>query len=228
MMNGHIETRFRASTGQWSPPTLVAGTEILVSGLSPGLNYGQQCYEGLKAFRTPEDGITVFRPQVHAARMQRSAAAVCLPPPPEDLFLESVSRAVAANAEFVPPSETDAFLYIRPVLFGASTGLWGTCDEVILAVYVHPAKAQHGVDAVAGVVCDEFDRCAPLGTGSFKIGGNYSPVSGYSSCLFPTPTTTACSFPASCKVPFFILHTPIGLEACRKGRDAWVWGRASP
>lgn len=177
-MNGHVETRFRASTGQWSTPTLVPGTDISVSGLSPGLNYGQQCYEGLKAFRTGDGRITVFRPKVHAVRMQRSATAVCLPPPPEDLFLESVRRAVAENAEFVPPSDTDAFLYIRPVLFGASTGLWGTCDEVILAVYVHPAKAQHGVDAVAGVVCDEFDRCAPRGTGSFKIGGNYSPVRG--------------------------------------------------
>lgn len=188
-LNGHIEARFRASTGQWTAPTLVAGTEISVSGLSPGLNYGQQCYEGLKAFRTIDGRINVFRPQFHASRIRRSAGSVCLPPPPEDLFLECIRRAVAENAEYVPPSESDAFLYIRPVLFGASTGLWGPCDEIILAVFVHPAKPQHGADAVAGVVCDEFDRCAPRGTGSFKVGGNYAPV-GY-------PQTVCFSLPSS-------------------------------
>lgn len=58
-----------------------------------------------------------------AARLARSAAAVCLPPPPEDLLLECIRAAVAANAEYVPPTESGGFLYIRPVLFGASAGL---------------------------------------------------------------------------------------------------------
>ncbi|KAK1754459.1 subgroup IIIi aminotransferase [Echria macrotheca] len=180
-VNGHVETRFRLSTQTWTEPTLVTDPNITVSGICPGLNYGQQCYEGLKAYRqTGPDGdssIAVFRPQFHAARMGRSAAAVCLPPPPEPLLLDCIRMAVAANAEYVPPTESGGFLYIRPVLFGASPGLpLGPCEESVLAVYVHPARAYHGIHGVRGVVCDEFDRAAPRGTGGFKIGGNYAPV----------------------------------------------------
>ncbi|KAK7987128.1 hypothetical protein PG988_002116 [Apiospora saccharicola] len=185
-VHGHIEARFRLSTGTWSTPTLVSGTDISVSGLSPGLNYGQQCYEGMKAFRQAAAGgprgrekerIVIFRPEFHADRMARSAASVCLPPPPQELFLECVRQAVAANAEFVPPADSDsAFLYIRPVLFGSSTSLWGLGDEVILAVYVQPARPHHGQQALKAVVSDDFDRSAPRGMGKYKVGGNYAPV----------------------------------------------------
>ncbi|KAK2608924.1 hypothetical protein QQS21_002500 [Conoideocrella luteorostrata] len=181
-VNGHVEARFYKSTQSWSTPVLVHGNNISVSGISPGLNYGQQCYEGLKAVRqvrtqTHAERVAVFRPSFHAARMARSAASVCLPPVPEELFLECVRRAVAANAEYVPPVDAAGFLYIRPVLFGASDGLpLGPCEETVFAVYCHPAKAYHGVDGIKGVVCDEFDRAASRGMGQFKVGGNYSPV----------------------------------------------------
>lgn len=177
-LNGHIEARFYQSTKQWSTPTLVTDPKIAISGISPALNYGQQCYEGLKAFRTSSD-IVVFRPQFHASRMAGSAAAVCLPPPSEDLFLECVRMAVAANGEYVPPAESQGFLYIRPVLFGSSDGLpLGPCEETIFAVYCHPAVPYHGLGGgIKGLVCEEFDRAAPRGVGGYKIGGNYAPVS---------------------------------------------------
>jgi branched-chain amino acid aminotransferase len=158
----------------------VADPNIAVAGLSPGLNYGQQCYEGMKALRhatAAGDRLAVFRPRFHAARMARSAASVCLPPPPEDLFLECVRAAVAANAAFVPPAGTAGFLYIRPVLFGASAQLaLMPPEEVVLAVFVHPAGPYHGSAALDGVVLEDFDRAAPRGMGAFKVGGNYAPV----------------------------------------------------
>ncbi|EAT78345.1 hypothetical protein SNOG_14108 [Parastagonospora nodorum SN15] len=117
-VNGHIEARFSFSTGTWSAPTLVSGTDISISGLSPALNYGQQCYEGMKAFRTAggRERIVIFRPEFHANRMAGSAASVCLPPPPQNLFLECVRKAVVENAEYVPPADSasSSFLYIRP------------------------------------------------------------------------------------------------------------------
>lgn len=92
--------------------------------MAPGLNYGQQCYEGLKAMRSPGDKqINIFRPDQNAKRMQTSAAFVAMPEPPVELFLESVHMAVARNAEFVPPHETGAGMYIRPLLFGSSAQL---------------------------------------------------------------------------------------------------------
>lgn len=174
---------------------LVAGNEIAVSGICPGLNYGQQCYEGLKAFRrgsragsemnTSSESIAIFRPWFHAARMAQSAAAVCLPEVPEHLFLEGVRMVVGANAEYVPPIDSNGFLYIRPVLFGASDGLpLGPCEETVFAVYCHPAKAYHGMQGIRGIICEEFDRAAPKGTGAFKIGGNYAPVRNNKLFLF--------------------------------------------
>ncbi|KAL1836125.1 hypothetical protein VTJ49DRAFT_5550 [Mycothermus thermophilus] len=176
-VNGHIEVRHHQSTNQWTAPTLIANPNISISGLSPALNYGQQCYEGLKALRSPNNTISVFRPDFHWSRLCRSAEALCLPPPPKDLFLECIRRAVAANAEFVPPADSDAYLYIRPVLFGASARLaLAPPEEVILAVYVQPARPYHGSEAVDGLVLEDFDRAAPRGMGGYKVGGNYAPV----------------------------------------------------
>ncbi|KAL2132507.1 hypothetical protein VTI74DRAFT_3726 [Chaetomium olivicolor] len=176
-VNGHIEVRHHRSTGKWTAPVLVADPNIAVSGLSPGLNYGQQCYEGLKAFRSPANTVSIFRPEFHWARLCRSAASVSLPPPPEDLFLECLRLAVTANAEFVPPAEAEAYLYIRPVLFGASARLaLGPPEEVVLAIYVQPGRPYHGLAAIDGLVLEDFDRAAPRGMGAYKVGGNYAPV----------------------------------------------------
>ncbi|KAK8076211.1 aminotransferase [Apiospora phragmitis] len=176
-VNGHIETRYHLSTGQWTAPSFVESPNIPVSGLCPGLNYGQQCYEGMKAFRNTANKITVFRPRFHAARLVRSAGSVCLPEPPEELFLECVRAAVAGNAEYVPPADTEAYLYIRPVMFGASAKLaLAPPEEVVLAVYVQPTRPYHGSAAIDGVVLEDFDRAAPRGMGAYKVGGNYAPV----------------------------------------------------
>ncbi|KAL2255763.1 hypothetical protein VTK26DRAFT_2741 [Humicola hyalothermophila] len=181
-VNGHVEVRHHLATDTWTAPTLVEGDQVSISGLSPGLNYGQQCYEGLKAFRqasTSGRSIAIFRPHFHHARLCTSAAAVCLPAPPLELFLECLNLAVAHNAAFVPPHDTDlpAYLYIRPVLFGASSRVTlAPPDEVVLAVYVLPAVPYHGTAALDGVVLDDFDRAAPRGTGKYKVGGNYAPV----------------------------------------------------
>ena len=148
-------------------------------GLSPALNYGQQCYEGLKAFRAPDNkSIHIFRPHFHAARIARSAECVSMPAPSESHFLECIRLAVAANAAFVPPAETGGFMYIRPVLFGVGPSLaLAPPDEFLLAVFVAPvAVPYHGSQALDALVLEDFDRAAPRGTGTAKVGGNYAPV----------------------------------------------------
>ena len=92
--------------------------------MAPALNYGQQCFEGLKALRNPDDkSIHIFRPSENAKRMQHSASFVAMPRVPEKLFTECVHLAVAKNAEFVPPSASGASMYIRPLLLGSSAQL---------------------------------------------------------------------------------------------------------
>lgn len=153
-----------------------------IHGMAPALNYGQQAYEGLKAFRTPGDAsITIFRPDRNARRMQHSAEFVSIPPVPEPLFLEAVRAAVALNAEFVPPHETGAALYVRPQVYGSSAQLGlSPPEEYTFAVFVVPTGVYHGSQPVRALILDEFDRAAPNGTGSAKVGGNYAPVMRWS------------------------------------------------
>ncbi|KAK2767664.1 hypothetical protein FQN54_003822 [Arachnomyces sp. PD_36] len=176
-VNGHIESRYNLKTGVWTEPEFVEDPFIKVHGLAPALNYGQQVYEGLKAFRTPQNTIHIFRPDFHGARLAHSASYVSLPGPPVSHFKKCVQHAVALNAAFVPPADSSGFLYIRPLLFGSSAQLaLSPPEEYILAVYVHPTSSYHGTQALDAVVLDDFDRAAPKGTGSAKVGGNYAPV----------------------------------------------------
>jgi branched-chain amino acid aminotransferase len=184
------------STGKWTAPEFVADPFLRIHGMAPALNYGQQCYEGLKALRNPDNkSIHIFRPDANARRMQNSARFVAMPEVPEELFLEAVHLAVARNAEFVPPSESGASMYIRPLLFGSSAQLGLNPPEeytflvrhlrrrggsklmlMRAQVYVLPVGVYHGVHTVDCLVLENFDRAAPEGTGSAKVGGNYAPV----------------------------------------------------
>ena len=146
--------------------------------MAPGLNYGQQCYEGLKAFRSPGDkAINIFRPVQNAERMQHSASFISIPEVPVDHFNKCVHLAVSLNAEYVPPHETGAAMYIRPLLLGSSAQLGlNPPEEYTFLVYVLPTGVYHGTHPVAALILEDFDRAAPEGTGSAKIGGNYAPV----------------------------------------------------
>ncbi|KAI0194557.1 aminotransferase [Astrocystis sublimbata] len=176
-VNGHIESHYSVKTGKWSPLQFVADPYIRIHGMSPALNYGQQAYEGLKAFRNPQGDITIFRPNRNAVRMQRSAEFISCPPVPEDLFVDAVKAAVSLNAAFVPPHETGAAMYIRPQIYGSSAQLGLVPpEEYMFCVFVMPTGVYHGTHLVKCRILDEFDRAAPNGTGSAKIGGNYAPV----------------------------------------------------
>jgi branched-chain amino acid aminotransferase len=146
-------------------------------GMCSALNYGQQAFEGLKAFRSPDGSISVFRPERNARRMNHSAEVLSMPAVPEDVFVSAVRAAVAHNAEFVPPHETGAALYIRPQIYGSSAQLGLTApEEYLFCVFVVPTGTYHGAHPVKALILDEFDRAAPNGVGHAKAGGNYAPV----------------------------------------------------
>ncbi|KAK4992672.1 hypothetical protein LTR50_001006 [Elasticomyces elasticus] len=181
-VNGHIEASYSVKTGKWTQPEFVEDPFLRIHGMAPGLNYGQQCYEGLKAFRGPEDNtISIFRSTKNAARMQHSASFISIPEVPVELFNKCVHLAVSLNAEFVPPHRTGAAMYIRPLLFGSSAQLGlSPPEEYTFVVYVLPVGVYHGVHPVAALILEDFDRAAPEGTGSAKVGGNYAPVLRFS------------------------------------------------
>lgn len=178
LVNGHIESTYTKATGKWSPLRFVADPFMRIHGMAPALNYGQQAYEGLKAFRAPGDqAITIFRADRNAVRLQHSADVVSMPPVPVDTFLEACRAAVALNAEFVPPHDTGAALYIRPQIYGSSAQLGlSPPEEYTFCVFVIPTGVYHGTHPVKALILDDFDRAAPNGTGNAKVGGNYAPV----------------------------------------------------
>ncbi|KAF2759313.1 branched-chain amino acid aminotransferase II [Pseudovirgaria hyperparasitica] len=176
-VTGHIESHYSTKTGKWTEPEFIQDPYIRVHGLAPGLNYGQQCYEGLKAFRDPSGQISIFRPDQNAQRMQHSASYISIPPVPTEHFLRCCKLAVGLNAEFVPPHDTGAAMYIRPLLYGSGAQLpLNPTDEYTFVVYVLPVGVYHGVHPVAALILEDFDRAAPEGVGSAKVGGNYAPV----------------------------------------------------
>ncbi|GJC89912.1 aminotransferase apf4 [Colletotrichum liriopes] len=181
-VNGHVQCIFTARTCQWSTPEFIQSPAILVHGLSPGLNYGQHIFEGLKAFRHPNDEIAVFRPGDHAARFQRSAAFLEMPQVPKILFLQCVDLAVRRNAEHVPPYDlVGSSLYIRPLEFAScmQIGL-DPPDEYTFCVYVQPHLRLHNVPNLKALVADDFDRVATRGSGKAKTGGNYACIPKWS------------------------------------------------
>lgn len=133
------------------------------------------------ANRAPDGNISIFRPRDHAARFAHSASVVSIPAVPDDHFVQCVHLAVSKNAAYVPPHGTGASLYIRPIVFGSSAHLGLTPpQEYIFCVYVQPVAAYLGVRAISALIMEEFDRAAPMGTGSAKVGGNYAPVMRWS------------------------------------------------
>jgi len=181
-VNGHIESTYSVKTGKWTAPEFVESPFMRIHGMAPGLNYGQQCYEGLKAYRAPDDKtINVFRPQQNAERMQHSASAISIPHVPVEHFQQCVQLAVSLNAEYVPPHRTGSAMYIRPLLFGSSAQLGlSPPEEYTFVVFVMPTGVYHGVHPVDALILEDFDRAAPNGTGSAKVGGNYAPVLRFS------------------------------------------------
>ncbi|NMD03354.1 MAG: branched-chain amino acid aminotransferase, partial [Bacteroidales bacterium] len=140
-------------------------------------HYGQEAFEGLKAYMCRDGKIRLFRWEENAKRMMFSAEGIKMAPVPVDLFKDAVFKAVTLNKKFVPPYGSGATLYIRPLLYGsgAEVGV-KPATEYTFIVFVTPVGPyfKGGVKPVDMLICRDVDRAAPLGTGIFKVGGNYA------------------------------------------------------
>ena len=173
--NGYVKLEYKDDS--WGEIELVNDTQISIHVIANCLNYGQACFEGLKAFKTKENNIVLFRPYENALRMQNSAVRLCMKSPPVELFVKACKKLVKKNLEFVPPYGTGASLYLRPVLIGTQSTLAvvpsKTYTFFIAATPVGPYYKQ-GFKPVKSVVIREYDRAAPQGAGMTKMAGNYA------------------------------------------------------
>jgi len=104
--------------GEWQEGTLTDDNVLHISEGSTALHYGQQCFEGLKAYRCKDGSINLFRPDQNAARMQRSCARLLMPHVPTDVFIDACKQVVKANERFIPPYGSGGALYLRPFVIG--------------------------------------------------------------------------------------------------------------
>jgi len=162
--------------GKWDEGKLVSDNMISISEASTALHYGQQCFEGLKAYRTKDNKIQLFRPDENAKRMNRSANRVLMPEIPTDKFIDAIMKVVKANEQYVPPYGTGATLYLRPYLIGIGHNVGvKPASEYLFSVFCLPVGSYFKGDlAPVNFTVSKYDRAAPFGTGAAKVGGNYA------------------------------------------------------
>ncbi len=191
--------RCRFENGKWSEIEVSTSPTIELHMAASSLHYGQEVFEGLKAFRGRDGKIRVFRLEENARRIIESAKGLIMEPIPEELFIEMIKKVVKLNERFVPPYESGASLYIRPLEIGTSARIGvSPASEYLFIVMVMPVGPyfKEGVKPTKVCISREYDRVAPKGTGRWKVGGNYAASLqsgemahrlGYSSMLYLDP-----------------------------------------
>lgn len=176
----YIKTPFRYlakwDNGEWNNGILTEDNQLHISESSAALHYGQQCFEGLKAYRCQDGSVNLFRVDQNAKRINHSAQRLLMPTIPEEMFIDAVTQVVEANKDYVPPYGSGGTLYIRPLLIGVGDSIGvGPAPQFIFTVFCMPVGPyfKGGLTPTNFIVSD-YDRAAPNGTGAIKVGGNYA------------------------------------------------------
>lgn len=200
---GYIATDYNVrcvyKDGKWGEIEVSSSEIINMHIAATALHYGQEIFEGLKAFRGKDGKIRIFRLEENAKRIQESAKGILMEPIPVELFREMVMKVVKLNERFIPPYGSGASLYIRPLELGmtANVGVRPSTEYtfIILVTPVGP-YFKEGFKPTNICIMREFDRVAPKGTGRWKVGGNYAAsleagerahAMGYSAVLYLDP-----------------------------------------
>lgn len=178
---GYIKTDYNVRCyyrdGKWGEVEISSSEFINLHMAATALHYGQEAFEGLKAFMGRDGKVRVFRWQDNAARIRSSARGVLMAEVPEELFHSMMLKAIRMNLRFVPPYGSGASLYIRPLLIGsgAQVGV-KAASEYLFMIFVTPVGPyfKEGFMPVSMMITRSHDRAAPLGTGHIKVGGNYA------------------------------------------------------
>jgi len=178
---GYIKTDYNVRVyyrdGKWGEVEVCSEETIPMHMAATCLHYGQEAFEGLKAYRCPDGKVRVFRVDENAARLQSTCRGILMPEVPTEMFISMVKKVVRLNERFIPPYESGATLYIRPLLIGTSAQVGvHPSKEYLFLIFVTPVGPyfKGGFSTNPYVIMREYDRSAPLGTGIYKVGGNYA------------------------------------------------------
>ena len=201
--NYHVTDKRYVSTykdGAWDEGHLTEDPNVTMNECAGILQYGQQVFEGMKAYTWKDGEIVCFRPDLNAQRMYDSAQRIEMPPVPQNKFLDAIDQVVRGNLDWVPPYGSGASLYIRPYEFatGAVIGV-SPSTEYQFRVFSTPVGPYYKGGATPIVLqVSDFDRAAPRGTGAVKAALNYAMSlhasvlchkAGYNENLYLDPAT---------------------------------------
>jgi branched-chain amino acid aminotransferase len=161
----------------WHSPEVLPYGPILMDPSSAVLHYGQEVFEGIKAYRHRDGSIWTFRPDKNALRLQRSARRMALPELPAELFIESLRQLIAVDGAWVPEPTGEKTLYLRPFEIAAENFLGvRAAERVEYRVIASPVGPYFtgGVKPVSIWIALDSARAGKHGTGEAKTGGNYA------------------------------------------------------
>ena len=223
--------------GVWEKPYATRDKMIPIHAAATGLHYGQECFEGLKAFRGIDGKVRIFRMEENAKRMYKTAEGILMTPVPIELFCEAVLLALEKNMDFVPPYDTGATLYFRPLLVATTpdikVGPGKDCEFVVIPTPIGP-YFPNGFKGTPAMVNRTVDRAATQGTGCWKVGGNYAAsfraseaahALGYE-CMFTDAKTH--KYIDECTASNFIGIRRLGDKARGEKREAKGWEYLTP
>jgi branched-chain amino acid aminotransferase len=173
----HMVTIRWSQDAGWHDPAVVPYGPLSLDPATMVLHYGQEIFEGLKAYRQPDGSIASFRPEANAARFRASAARMAMAELPEDLFLASLAELIAVDHEWVPAAGGEDSLYLRPFMIATEVGLGvRPSAEYLYALIASPAGPYFtgGLKPVDVWLTTDYTRAALGGTGAAKCGGNYA------------------------------------------------------
>lgn len=185
--------------GKWGEIEVSDSEKLELHMASTVLHYGQEAFEGIKAFRGKDGKVRIFRLEENAKRFYSSAEGILMQPVPQELFCKMCVEAVKLNERFIPPYGSGASLYIRPLEIGLTPSIGvRAATEYLFMVMVTPVGPyfKSGFGCTDICIMREYDRVAPKGTGRLKVGGNYAASlvatkrahdMGYSAVLFLDP-----------------------------------------
>ena len=178
---GYVKTDYNVrcvyKNGSWGEIEVSDSEYVNIHMAATCLHYGQEAFEGMKAYMGKDGKVRLFRWDENSKRLQSSSEGIIMAKVPDDLFLKMITKVVELNKHFIPPYGTGASLYIRPFLFGTGHGVGvAPANEYTFIVFVTPVGPyfKEGFNPVKIAIVRDADRAAPLGTGNIKVGGNYA------------------------------------------------------
>ncbi len=167
------------ASGEWQTPQIIPFGDITFSPAMMSLHYGQAIFEGMKAYKSPEGDILVFRPEENWKRLNKSAVRMCMPEVPEEIFMEGLSELLRIDSEWIPAKE-GCSMYIRPFMFSTDEYVGVSPSKTYkFMIFTCPVGAYY-TKPIRVRVETKYIRAAHGGVGFSKNAGNYG------ASLYPT------------------------------------------